>query len=257
VERDGYAMTATIGFVETQKSYWKDVDAAHFEWQTENPYIARTEAALLAAARVLPGERYLEIGCGEGANLHHLPGSGNGERLFGIDFSPAKARFAAASTTAIVAAGDAGRLPYRSGSFDAALVRDLLHHVPERGAVLAEAVRVIRPGGRLTVIEPNGRNPLVAAMALGIPAERGMLPSTLDRVESELRLAGVSDLTSCYRQPMPISRVLLHYRVGAPRLAGSPTIRQILRSLERAAEALPRPLWAYFVVQGKVPPYRP
>ncbi len=240
-------------FADVQKSYWNDVDADHFRWQTESPYIAQTEAALLAGAAVRPGERFLEIGCGEGANLHHLPGRGGGEHLFAIDFSLPKARFAERSTDALLATGDAARLPYRSKSFDAVLVRDLLHHVPDRRGVLAEAVRVLRPGGRLTVIEPNGRNPIVAAMALGIRAERGMLRSTLRRVEGELRSAGVADLASYYRQAMPISRVILHYRFGAPSIARSRAVRGILRSLERAAEVVPESIWAYFVVHGRVP----
>jgi hypothetical protein len=112
-------------------------------------------------------------------------------------------------------------------------------------------VRVLRPGGTITVIEPNGRNPIVAAMAIAIRAERGMLSSTLDRLEEELRLAGVADLQTSYRQAMPISRVILHYRLGAPSLGRSRIVRGILRSLERAAELMPRSLWAYFVAQGR------
>jgi len=246
-------VSADRDFVDLQKSYWETADADHFRWQTQNPYIALTEGALVAEASAHTGQRFLEIGCGEGANLHHLRSRGNGERFFAIDFSLPKVRFAARSTAALVAAGDAAHLPYRNHSFDALLIRDLLHHVPDRQAVLAEAVRVLRPGGSLTVIEPNGRNPIVAAMALGIRAERGMLRSTLGRLEDEMRLANVADLQSRYCQAMPISRVVLHYRLGAPSIARSRAVRNVLRSLEGAAELIPRSLWAYFVVKGRVP----
>src|SRR5205085_3755397 len=205
-------------FSRRQKAYWQDVDERHFRWQTEGPYISATEAALVARAQPRAGERVLEIGCGEGANLVHLRQSDIAFHLFAVDFSHAKARFARAATAAHVANADAGRLPFRSGMFDAVLVRDLLHHVPDRRAVISEALRVLRSGGSITVIEPNAWNPLVAAMAVAIPPERGMLQSTMRRVGTELREAGVTKIAMEREQPLPISRVLLHYRLGLPAL---------------------------------------
>src|SRR2546430_1117040 len=79
----------------------------------------------------------------------------------------------------------------------------------------------LKPGGRITVIEPNGRNPIVAAMALAIGAERGMLASTVDRVTAELRSAGADGLMVARQQPLPVSRVVLHYRFGAPSLGAN------------------------------------
>jgi SAM-dependent methyltransferase len=237
-------------FMQKQKSYWQEVDERHFRWQTDGPYIAGTEAALLAEAQLRPGERLLEIGCGEGANLVHLRRRHAGIDLFAVDFSPAKLRFARAATAAHVANADAGRLPFRSGTFDAVLVRDLLHHVSNRRAVISEALRVLRPGGSITVIEPNGRNPLVAAMAIAIPAERRMLRSTMRRVETELLDAGATRIATAREQPLPISRVLLHYRLGLPALGRNGAVAAFLRVAERAASVLPRSTWAYFVVRA-------
>jgi SAM-dependent methyltransferase len=243
----------TDEFVRTQKSYWQQVDERHFRWQTEGPYIAETEAALLARAQARPGDRLLEIGCGEGGNLVHLRQKQEGLSLFAVDFSPAKARFARETTAAHLASADAARLPFRNGTFDAVLVRDLLHHVPDRHAVVCEALRVLRSKGSITVIEPNRWNPLVAAMAIAIRTERGMLRSTLRRVVAELRDAGATGIATAREQPLPISRVLLHHRLGLPGLGKNPGIAAFLRAAEKSASVLPQSTWAYFVVCGSAP----
>lgn len=47
--------------------------------------------------------------------------------------------------------GDVSRLPIRDGSADAAVVVDALHHFPDADRTLAEAARVLRPGGALVI----------------------------------------------------------------------------------------------------------
>jgi ubiquinone/menaquinone biosynthesis C-methylase UbiE len=49
--------------------------------------------------------------------------------------------------------GDARQLPFPDGSVDAVLIVDAFHHLPEPGRVLADAARVLRPGGVLVVQE--------------------------------------------------------------------------------------------------------
>lgn len=50
--------------------------------------------------------------------------------------------------------GDAQALPVADGSFDNIVMTDVLHHLPHPTKFLAEAQRVLRPGGRLIVVEP-------------------------------------------------------------------------------------------------------
>src|SRR5262245_59979158 len=67
-----------------QLAYHEEADPAHLAWQTSAPFFAETEARLVEGVRCDPGERLLEIGCGEGGNLHHLrrlPGA-----RYGVDF---------------------------------------------------------------------------------------------------------------------------------------------------------------------------
>lgn len=246
---------AQADFTARQRAFFAEVDEPHFRWQVDGPYFAATEAALLDAVALAPGERLLEIGCGQGANLVHLGRRlGPAARLFGLDTSPARAALAQAESGASCLCGDGARLPLADGRFQAVLIRDLLHHVPDRAAVLAEAWRVLAPGGRLTLIEPNGRNPLMAAAALAEPEERGMLASTAARALGEVRAAGFDQVRAEPRQPLPLSRLLLHHRLGRPALGRQTWVARTLAGVERLAGALPASLWAYFVVTARRPP---
>ncbi len=234
-----------------QLDYHRETDPRHRDWQTHGPYFAATEARLLEGVRCDAGERLLEIGCGEGANLFHLRELAGAR--FGIDFSFKKSQAAMASG-ARIACADATALPFADGTFDAVLIRDLLHHVPRRQAVLHEAQRVLRPGGRLHLIEPNARAPLVLVQALTVRAERGLLRSTARRLRSELETAGFDDVALTFAQPMPLGRVLLHPRFGRPSLGEQRFVRGALDALELAAARLwPRAAWLYLCLEATRP----
>jgi SAM-dependent methyltransferase len=241
----------TSRFVATQRAHYRDANARHYAWQTGAPWFAATEARLVAGVRARPGERVLEIGCGEGGNLHHVGESAPGARLYGVDFSPAKAEFAHQATGAHTAAADAARLPFAGGSFDAVLIRDLLHHLPDRTAALREAYRVLKPNGRLTLVEPNRRSPLVMLQAALVPAERGLFRSTQERLRRELDESGFDLLAADERQPLPVARVVLHPRLGADQLGGIFPIARALDALDAlAGRVVPRKAWTYLVFQG-------
>jgi len=69
-----------------------------------------------------------------------------------------------------VVAGEGARLPFATGSFDAALAVDSLHHAGELGPLVSELGRVLRPGGTFAAVEPNVLNPVVL-VAHALPAE--------------------------------------------------------------------------------------
>jgi SAM-dependent methyltransferase len=234
----------------SQREYWSSADQSHYAWQTEAGYFAETERALLARAGIPEGGRLLEIGCGEGGNLHHL---GARPGWAGIDFAPRKLHHARSTLAGLVfAQADAARLPLRDETFDAVLIRDLLHHVPDRLAVLAEAMRVLRLGGVVAVIEPNRGSPLILAQALLVRAERAVLVSHAARMGDELRNVGFREVTVARAQPFPAARLFTHPRLGLARLGRSPAVRSLLVTVEKlAARVVPAAAWMYLVGRGR------
>ena len=116
-----------------------------------NAAIARTMRVLNA----LPPGRILEIGVGTGLAL---PRYKREHRITGVDLSPdmlARARGRVETqklgNVEALAEMDATRLTFADQSFDAAVAMFLITVVPDPVAVLAEAVRVVRPGGRIVL----------------------------------------------------------------------------------------------------------
>ncbi len=95
-----------------------------------------------------PGEATLEVGCGEGRVARDL--ADRGHRVTGLDASPTLLRAAAeADPGATYVEGDAQALPFDDASFDLVVAYNALMDVRDMPAAVAEAARVLRPGGRL------------------------------------------------------------------------------------------------------------
>ncbi|MDD5195566.1 MAG: class I SAM-dependent methyltransferase, partial [Candidatus Omnitrophica bacterium] len=117
-----------------QKEFHKNTDIRRFLNRINNPFLSAKEKKIssLILERMPPsGERLLEIGCGEGNNLFFIRNESDNIKYFGLDFSFEKIRFLKQhfkEERAICA--DALSLPFKEGTFDLILFRDLLHHVP-------------------------------------------------------------------------------------------------------------------------------
>ncbi len=102
------------------------------------------------------GAAILDVGCGTGEAMTHLTRRGY-QNLAGIDHSEIAISFAARQGLSGVRLGNAEALPYPSSSFDAVLCLDVLEHVRDDAAVLAEIRRVLRPAGRAFITVPAFR----------------------------------------------------------------------------------------------------
>lgn len=94
---------------------------------------------------------WLDVGCGSGLNLRHLP-----PRSIGLDLNPrnlTKARERARH--ALVVQGDMYKLPFPDGFFGAAVCSEVLEHVPDPHVALGEIWRTLKRGGTLIGTVPT------------------------------------------------------------------------------------------------------
>jgi ubiquinone/menaquinone biosynthesis C-methylase UbiE len=129
---------------------------------------ARLRNMTIALARIQPGDRVLEVGCGTGdvAIAACAPAGPRGS-VSGIDAGPemiavARAKAARAGVAVDFRVEPIEALTYPDATFDIVLSSLMMHHLPDdlKRQGLAEIARVLKPGGRLLIVDvkrPSGR----------------------------------------------------------------------------------------------------
>lgn len=110
-------------------------------------WIAAARARLVPPAPG-PDAVLVDLGCGGGLLAPHL--DGKGYRHIGVDLVASALEQAAGQKVTALRA-DVARLPLANGCADVVSAGELLEHVPDRATVVAEACRVLRPGGTLVL----------------------------------------------------------------------------------------------------------
>ena len=200
----GAADRARLGQVRDDRAAAVDAwFAAHAAaWQQERS-LHSSEAAVEAAieAALAGGDigDLVDVGTGTGRMVELL--GKRARSAVGLDRNPEMLRIArnrldaAGLATARVQSGDMYALPMEAGSCDTLLLHQVLHFADDPAAVLAEAARVLRPGGRVLVVDlmPHNREELrlerrhlrlgfADEAVLGWLAEAGMSGSVAQRL---------------------------------------------------------------------------
>jgi ubiquinone/menaquinone biosynthesis C-methylase UbiE len=173
-------------------AHW-DRRAAHFD--EDFGHSIRTAAERAAWDRifglVLPSRGALDaldLGCGTGFLSLEL--AARGHRVTGVDFAPsmiARAERKAAERGLRVRfePADAEQLPFAPVSFDLAISRHVLWTLPHPEAAIDEWIRVLRPGGRLVVVD--------GAVLDGSDRTAGAQPGCQENARTSLEYAAVGD----------------------------------------------------------------
>ncbi len=160
---------------------------------TSGPYLLVARRVLLPW--VLQGERMagegLEIGAGSGAMTAQLLVAFPGLRMIATDYDPAmvavaRTTLAGFADRASVGRADAADLPFADAGFDLVLSAAMLHHVLAWETALAEAVRVLRPGGLLIGYDLLDTPALRLVHLGGGPGTRLLRPGQLEAELAQL-----------------------------------------------------------------------
>jgi SAM-dependent methyltransferase len=116
---------------------------------------------VIARVQGTPNPEILEIGCGEGMMFE-----GTNIAPIQMDVSMRRVQFARAKGQPALC-GDGYHVPFRSGSFSTVLLIAMLEHTSEPWRVLAEARRVLKPGGRAIIVVPNDVTMSAGRLVLG------------------------------------------------------------------------------------------
>ncbi|MPY61652.1 class I SAM-dependent methyltransferase [Streptomyces spongiae] len=169
-----------------------DAEAVTFDDEPDHglrdPEVRRAWAERLGAwLPALPSD-VLDLGCGTGSLS--LLAAERGHRVTGVDLSPAMvdlARAKLAGRAAVFLVGDAAAPPVGEERFDVVLVRHVLWALPDPERVLRGWSGLLRPGGRLVLVEGVWGT----VSPVGIPARR--LTGLLAPLAGDIRVETLSD----------------------------------------------------------------
>ena len=184
--------------------------------------------ALIEAAAIDGNSHVLDICAGIGGPARYVA-SQTGAHVTGVDLTESRCHGARELTGrvglgAVYACGDAQMLPFAARRFDAAISQEAWLHVPDKPALLAEAFRVLRHGGRLAFTDWTAGDGFTAEdQALMARIFAAVNVPTRDDYAEMLSQAGFRDIAvtdlSAERVPVLQERLAMYERMRAETLA--------------------------------------
>lgn len=135
--------------------YWKIGTSFSREVADFPSEIDATDGRLRAVLSHLPDgdSEILDIGCGKGRFAKHVVARSPSSSVYGLDVSEAMASSLPEGVLPVV--GSMLRIPFDDGCFDYAYAVESLEHAVNVDGAIREMVRVLKPGGKLTIVDKN------------------------------------------------------------------------------------------------------
>ncbi len=156
--------------------HWRDIEDERIARYEEMFVWHDAQAALVAPAELAQGHRVLDVGAGPGFFASGLAGLvGATGHVDGVDINArfvadANERFASTPNLQFHHVTD-HVLPFEEGTFDRVICKNVLEYVPDLVATLAEVKRVLKPGGRVHVIDSDWGVVVVEPWSKGVTDE--------------------------------------------------------------------------------------
>ncbi len=117
--------------------------------------------AIIDRVRARSGEQplaILDVGCGTGVFASRIRAASPRSTVWGVDLVAAmltqgKARWRSDPEHLVAVQGDSEHLPFPAGAFDVVTCANSFHHYPHQDRVINEMYRVLKPGGRLFLVD--------------------------------------------------------------------------------------------------------
>jgi SAM-dependent methyltransferase/diadenosine tetraphosphate (Ap4A) HIT family hydrolase len=184
------------------------------------PFYAAYKRRVRELLEAGPGGRFLDVGAGAGDGALALTAE-SGAQAVGSDTSLVMAGTMREGGLAQAIVADGHRLPFRDSCFDGAWADRVLQHVEDPEQVVDEMTRVVRPGGRIVLADPDYATQVLdiedqdlAARVLRFRAEAALRNGTLaHRHPGTLAARGLEDVavearTLVVRDPTAVDNVM-------------------------------------------------